>query len=38
MAAKMSCIPSCSKGKRDVRKGVLEENQTTLAKWQWKNK
>jgi hypothetical protein len=31
---KVSYIPSCSKGSEEVRKGVLEENQTALAKLQ----
>jgi hypothetical protein len=29
-----SCTPSCSKGSKEERRGVLEENQTALAKLQ----
>ena len=35
---KISCTPSCSSGSIEVRKGVLAENQTALAKVQWKNR
>lgn len=38
IAAKISCTPSCSEGSIEVHKGVLAENQTALAKLQWKNK
>jgi hypothetical protein len=38
IAARVSCTPSYSSGSREVRKGVLAENQTALAKEQWKNK
>jgi len=31
---KISCTPSCSSGSVEVRKGVLAENQTALAKVQ----
>jgi hypothetical protein len=35
---RISCIPSCSLGSKDVRNGVFEENHTALANWQWKNR